>query len=370
MNSEVAHHPLTHTYSNKISAASTIEYFGLFDPLRALLAVAVFLSHSGLLPHSLENLGGFAVQVFFALSGFLVGGLLLESSKHPSYWRNIPRFYFNRCVRIWVPYFLLIACYILLVIARGYWSEEFEKRLIPLLTYTHNWANYAMGLSEAVRPINHAWSLAVEEQFYLFCPLIIGFIRSRILLITLMLGLALALSLLVDVHYYTAIFCGVAAAALHQITSIRTWSRIRWVSLVVGTPLLIVLLFTGHHKTELTVVLASVMIVVGLSKNHIKTPTFYLLGAMSYSFYLFHWLGLYLATPVAELAGSHFIYLKAAIGFALAVGISYASVKFIEWPLLSRRNEIATRAPLLVPLSALTAILLTTSGIIWLTFAS
>lgn len=350
----------------KITAASTIEYFGFFDPLRALLAVAVFLSHSGLLPTSLESLGGFAVQLFFALSGFLVGGLLLASSEHPEYWRKIPRFYFNRCVRIWVPYYLLIVSYIFLVIARGYWSDEIETRLIPLLTYTHNWANYVMGLSEAVRPINHAWSLAVEEQFYLFCPLIIGIVRNRIVLITLMLSLALVLSVSFHVHYYTAIFLGVAAAATHHLVSPKTWFWMRWVSLLIGVPLLMALLFAGRHKMELSVALASVMVVVGLSKSQSKTPIFYLLGAMSYSFYLFHWLGLYIATPIAKLMESHFIYLKAAIGFLIAVGISYASVKFIEWPLLTRRNEIATIAPQLVPLSAALAMLVTITGIIWL----
>lgn len=357
----------TYSRQDKITAASTIEYFGLFDPLRAFLAFAVFVSHSELIPSPIENLGGTAVRVFFALSGFLVGGILLESAQRDNYWRGIPRFYFNRCIRIWIPYYCLIASYIALMLLRGFWSDELETRLIPLLTYTHNWANEIMGFSEVVRPIDHSWSLAVEEQFYLLCPLIIGLVRNRVVSIFAMGGLILASSFLLEENYFSAICLGVAAAAVHQIVSPVAWNWIRWTSLIIGPPLMTLLLTGGIPRIELLVAIASVMIVVGLSKNKTKSPGFYLLGGMSYSFYLFHWIGLYIATPIARLfMESHFLYVRAIIAFFIAVSISYASVKFLEWPLIARRNNIAARHPWLVNGSAIFAVLLTTFGFVWL----
>lgn len=74
-------------------------YFPLFDWLRIALAFVVLLSHDGLLK-LWPQAGNFAVQVFFALSGWLIGGILLKLDKN-----ELPKFYFNRAIRIWIPYF-------------------------------------------------------------------------------------------------------------------------------------------------------------------------------------------------------------------------------------------------------------------------
>ena len=78
-------------------------YYPLFDYVRAAAAIGVFISHSdryGLFP---TDIGHASVQIFFALSGFLIGGILLRSKRE-----DIPRFYFNRSTRIWIPYALAI----------------------------------------------------------------------------------------------------------------------------------------------------------------------------------------------------------------------------------------------------------------------
>ena len=73
------------------------EYFPAFDWLRLILAMTVALAHDGLpMDHRAAN---FAVQVFFALSGWLIGGILFDSDRG-----KLPRFYFNRATRIWAPY--------------------------------------------------------------------------------------------------------------------------------------------------------------------------------------------------------------------------------------------------------------------------
>jgi len=77
-------------------------YYPYFDYLRIFLASVVVLGHDQVInwpPFS----GSLAVDVFFALSGWLIGGILLRLSKS-----DLPKFYFNRAVRIWIPYFLAV----------------------------------------------------------------------------------------------------------------------------------------------------------------------------------------------------------------------------------------------------------------------
>ena len=80
----------------------THDSFPLFDWLRFILASVVALSHEGLFVW--DRAGNLAVQIFFALSGWLIGGILLRTER-----TGLPRFYFNRATRIWIPYFGAIA---------------------------------------------------------------------------------------------------------------------------------------------------------------------------------------------------------------------------------------------------------------------
>lgn len=347
----------------------SIGYFGWFDTLRAILALAVFVSHAGILPedHPIADLGSHAVRVFFALSGFLVGGILLnKAQQRETFWAGVPRFYFNRCVRIWVPYYLLIAVYLALVTARGFWSEELVQRLVPALAYTHNWANYFGGLSEALAPINHMWSLAVEEQFYLLCPLLVGVISDRRLVIALMIGITALLPLYFNVHYYSCIALGVAAAAAHQMMPANEWRWLQQFGLYLGIPAFFVMMFFEQENGSMLIAITATLVVIGCSSERPGTKLTYLLGAMSYSFYLFHWLGLYLANPVGKLLPDA-IALPVSLSLALAVSvcISYASVKMIEQPLLQKRDSIALRFPWLINTSMVVAGGTTLFGLWW-----
>lgn len=150
-----------------------IHFKGL-NGLRAIAAFSVVFSHTGI---SLDRFGGaqtsglalasYGVTIFFSLSGFLITYLLLaEKDRFKSI--DIKKFYFRRILRIWPLYFL----YFFLAIGVTY---LYAPSFIGSNTawYFFLGANFPYILSTGIPLLLHYWSLAVEEQFYLFWPLII-----------------------------------------------------------------------------------------------------------------------------------------------------------------------------------------------------
>lgn len=148
------------------SNASIVRLHGL-DTLRAFAVLVVVLYHLtifGELPQTLLPVtyyGFMGVDLFFVLSGFLIGRQLLKPylrGKRPS----IREFYLRRAYRILPAYLAVVALYFLEPAWRDY------PQLPPLwkfLTFTMNF-----GFTFSTRAFSHAWSLCVEEHFYLVLP--------------------------------------------------------------------------------------------------------------------------------------------------------------------------------------------------------
>jgi peptidoglycan/LPS O-acetylase OafA/YrhL len=144
------------------------------DGLRAFAVLAVMLFHLEFRGFSLAWSG---VMLFFVISGFLITGILLDTRDRPHYLRN---FYMRRVIRILPIYYLTLA----VVVAIGaYWGQDMAD-VGYYLTYTQN---YLLGGTNftARFPImlNHTWSLAIEEQFYLLWPLAVLWLSRRRLLL-------------------------------------------------------------------------------------------------------------------------------------------------------------------------------------------
>jgi len=138
------------------------------DGLRAASIMLVLVGHiagtvnapSWLTP--LHNLGNFGVKIFFVISGFLITFLLLEELKQYKS-ISIKNFYLRRCFRIFPAFYFYIVC---IVIANYFgFIELFKGDIFHASTYTMNYHH------ERAWALNHTWSLAVEEQFYLLWPL-------------------------------------------------------------------------------------------------------------------------------------------------------------------------------------------------------
>ncbi|WP_083464789.1 acyltransferase family protein [Marinifilum fragile] len=160
----------------KIFTNHTNRLHGL-DHLRAIAIILVMIFHYGRgIPEWLEpirKIGWTGVDLFFVLSGYLIGFQLLKEFKGSSK-INLKRFYMKRLFRI-VPAYLAI-----LVLYYSLGSLREGSGLPPLWKFLTFTQNYGLD-SQTQKSFSHAWSLCVEEQFYLLMPIsIILFFQTRL----------------------------------------------------------------------------------------------------------------------------------------------------------------------------------------------
>ncbi len=144
------------------------------DGLRTIAVLAVILQHYG--PKALANAvnpGGLGVRLFFVLSGFLITGILLNARRTGADEDRggiLRAFYLRRAIRILPAFYLVLALGVAL-------EPQIRRDWLWHATYLSN--HYVIALGHWPRAISHAWSLAVEEQFYVVWPLAVLFTPVR-----------------------------------------------------------------------------------------------------------------------------------------------------------------------------------------------
>jgi peptidoglycan/LPS O-acetylase OafA/YrhL len=198
----------SHTSPEAPGAAERV-YFPELDGLRFVAFVMVYLFHGGVPTHLLARLigktasrafmynGGYGVQLFFILSGYLITALLLREEAR--YGRiSLRAFWARRVLRIWPLYYLIIAIGFGLLPAlmgdtatSGY-RQLLRVHLIPFLAFLGNWS-MALVIPVPYEWISVLWSVCIEEQFYLIAPLLFACVvlRYRILLVGLTMVMAI-----------------------------------------------------------------------------------------------------------------------------------------------------------------------------------
>ncbi|MGA9584280.1 MAG: acyltransferase [Terracidiphilus sp.] len=204
--------------------------FPELDGIRGLAILGVLLSHgaslSGLFQDpSVTNMlfryctvplwGG--VDLFFALSGFLITGILLKTRSRQNYFRS---FYARRILRIFpIYYFVLTATLI-----GSHYSLKLAHQLPPTWSwklayflYLQNWPQFWNGQKVMGGIWGVYWSLAVEEQFYFVWPLLVYLLSPKVIVRVSVIAVVLALPLriMMSARYFGGDF------GLAQITSSR-----------------------------------------------------------------------------------------------------------------------------------------------------
>jgi peptidoglycan/LPS O-acetylase OafA/YrhL len=179
------------------------KYYPALDGLRGVAILAVFFSHFGG-GHTISNpvihvwsmiadAGWMGVDLFFCLSGFLITGILLDTSQAE---HRIKNFYARRALRIFPLFYASLLVLLLLTpILHLHWQAGhllyplYLGNMVPLLAPTLRAPGPQVG-------VTHLWSLAVEEQFYMLWPFVVWFVPERKKLLRLSVGIVIAVLLL------------------------------------------------------------------------------------------------------------------------------------------------------------------------------
>ncbi len=286
------------------------------------------------------------VDLFFVLSGLLIGGILLDQRASPDYFRV---FYFRRTCRIFPLYYAV-------VLAGFCFYAGVQK--VPYLTFTQNlWGQIPQG--NAPHMLGVTWSLALEEQFYLVMPLLI-LILPRRMLAGLMLGLLGAAPWLrTHATYYEAMFAtycrwdglawGVLLALALRSDDFKAAAQkhralFAWVAGVVFLVAWVVpcLRIVAFGPLKLTIMAAGYAMatyyamVGGWVARLFSWRPLVGLGRISYSLYLIHYPVLHLVfhnAPALRLASVGDVG-RVLLALALSLMLASLSFRFIEQPLM------------------------------------
>jgi peptidoglycan/LPS O-acetylase OafA/YrhL len=368
-------------------------YLPELDALRFFAFLAVFLGHSfnntaashypethqdlrGALVSTMAGSGGYGVDLFFALSAFLITQLLLREQNLTGT-LEVRRFYLRRILRIWPLYF----CFLSVVATIGIWFRQPihtpAKWMLMYLLLSGNFAYALWGWAPSLAT-SQLWSIALEEQFYLLWPLFVrGRCRRQLI--------AAALAMVVVSVAARAICWLVSAPAPLVWTNTLTrldpiaggillgvWtmdktpklrSQTRAILMASGiltmfvvstfchpgsSPNTAVTLFFGYPAVTLGC-LAILVSVLGVKvhENRLMARAGIYLGQISYGLYVWHFLALLLtlkglsrAMPFAgDWIGSSIFEAICALG--LTIAISAASYRFLEMPFLKLKSRFA-----------------------------
>lgn len=170
------------------------------DGLRALSVIAVMLFHA--FPDEIK--GGFiGVDVFFVISGFLIGGIITQELDAGSF--SFKAFYMRRARRI-LPALVLVISFVLFVGWNTMFASEFRqlgRHVTAAALFVSNLALLTevgyFDMEAHTKPLLHLWSLSIEEQYYVVWPLFAWVLRKRRRLFIALTGLIAASSFLLSV---------------------------------------------------------------------------------------------------------------------------------------------------------------------------
>ena len=331
------------------------------DGVRATAVVLVFLFHLGVPGFAAGFLG---VDVFFVLSGFLITSLLLAEMQRSG--RIALTAFWARRVRRLMPALVVLLLVVAVVTAlTATYSQRTSIRgdLLATTTYVANWRFIATssyfvntGVSS---PLQHTWSLAIEEQFYLAWPLLLAFLSYREGPGTVRPAdrrdLRLTLAVLVpdgvdraymgtDARIFEPLI-GALGAVLVASPSGRALLKPSDPGVLGARPALALSARgTFYYYGGAVLVAASTLMMVAplwvekggaLGRGFSWAPLAWL-GAVSYGVYLWHWpVILWLGVHGAHGAGA---IVRGALAVALTLAIASLSYYFIEQPILTGRR--------------------------------
>jgi len=360
-------------------------YFENLDGIRAICFLSVFFYHSfhteyswikdssiyKLLKWDVFGNGDLGVNFFFVLSGFLITYLLLEEKK--VYGKiNVGKFWIRRILRIWPLFYLCVFFgFIIFPILKEIFGEVPNETANPIyyLLFLNNFDIIKNGLPDS-SVLGVLWSVAIEEQFYLFWPLAIFVCAAnrQILLYFTVIGISMVFRVN-DIHKFHTLYCigdmavGAIAASLVRIPR---WKKVierfsKWQIAFLYSATIFLFLFRDELINEfyslkpfLGLLIAIFFALIILEQSYSKASFFKLgrythlssLGKISYGLYCLHFIGILIATNTSKLLGMNnsmftVIIVDTALALAFTILLSWFSYRFFEIPFLNIKKRFS-----------------------------
>jgi peptidoglycan/LPS O-acetylase OafA/YrhL len=386
-----------HSYKSESEAREYMEqaqhkvYFPGLNGLRFFAALAVILTHVELLKAQADipnrwssplffNLGGLGVYFFFVLSGFLITFLLL-SEKQFTGQISIKDFYIRRILRIWPLYYVVILLgffvfpYLGILKIPYFSSIPLNGPVANLLFYLFMMPNLAFAFFGPVPLIGQAWSIGVEEQFYLFWPLLIKFSRNILRTIILVAGVIVLIKAVilllwfrhpgnpVFLHFKSFVAMSkIESMAIGAVGAYLLFNKKDHLLRLIFLPLTqivafatipVLIYFTPDRIQDgihLVYSAAFLVIILNVSANSasilkLENRLFNFLGRISYGLYMYHMVAVILALKLYRLLGdkdpdsvsANVFYYSFTI--LLTIAIAWLSNQYFEgWFLRKKRK--------------------------------
>ena len=373
--------------SGRVVESDRVFYHPELDVLRFFAFLAVFFHHAlprdaalylrnGFSPAATElvlaakSAGAYGVDLFFALSAYLITELLLrEHAKRGTF--SVSAFYVRRALRIWPLYFTFLALTIF-VVPTIFSDERFGPiYIVSFALFFGNWVSAAYGLPFSVA--SPLWSISVEEQFYIAWPLLLllfGVNRIKQLAVVL---LAIALGTRVFLAAYGAEHPAVWCNTLARLDPIAFGAILAFVLggrapqlkgafrlLIIGAALASFLFVAKYLDqdgptsiaTYGVTALASVGLLIAVLCDDARLlqrrPFNWLiyLGRISYGLYVFHLLAIALVGRVViiPLLGIQVNFeIRLVLSFLVTVLLATISYAFLEQPFLKLKERFSMR---------------------------
>jgi peptidoglycan/LPS O-acetylase OafA/YrhL len=366
----------TFTSENKNETEVTFIHVKALDGLRAVAVLIVMFHHLELLiPENKGFLkaGYLGVDVFFVLSGFLITSVLIkEHSKTNGV--SLKNFFMRRTLRLIPAYWFFLA--VLYVFGNYFLLPESAEiiygsnNFLWATLYLTNWHRILID-NDLTGNLNHTWSLAIEEQFYIFWSLVLYLAfkekktRSQIFNLTLiMVAVTVTWQIFrvivkaeVDTLYYStdiridALLIGCFLSFLYYwrfipkgFTESKKFQFISFASLIISIVILFnfaygdISLFYGF-KSLFSVCIAVIILWLLTQKEHFITKILELkvlcwTGTISYPLYLWHYLCYEFTRKYFDSA-----YSQVAIGLTLSFILASFSYYLIEKPFLRMKTK-------------------------------
>jgi peptidoglycan/LPS O-acetylase OafA/YrhL len=343
------------------------------------------------------NYGSYGVELFFVLSGFLITGILYDTRNEPRHFRN---FYMRRLLRIFPLYYGVLSLVFfvapLMRLLRGPTLDYLVDRQAWAWLYAVN-IYIAKNGEWSFSYLDHFWSLAIEEHFYFFWPLVVFLLARRPrTLIVVSLAIALCATLarltgsLMGLSWWTTYTLtpfrldGLALGAFLAVTARqpggleRLARALPLVAAVVGGLLAVTFAWTRLVSSErlelilpvraalILTLLACLLLWALIAPEQSATSRFFrarpmvFLGTYSYGLYVYHhFISYYLISnrtdlELARWLGPHLaaVGLQAALGVSVSLALAYLSYELFEKRFL-RLKRVFEREKEPVPLALL-----------------